>query len=73
MGDIDMANEMLASEGLSLVIVKDSEVVYSTTGYGVKGLIEARGMRLVPTSALENQNVDKAFAEIVTEIRAKSD
>jgi small GTP-binding protein len=39
----------------------------------VKGLIEARGLRLVPTSALQNQNVDEAFEKIVREIRSRTD
>lgn len=39
----------------------------------VEVLLEARGLRLVPTSAIENRNVDKAFEEIVRQIRSARD
>lgn len=37
----------------------------------VKTLVEARGLKMVPTSATEGQNVDEAFEELVKQIRSR--
>jgi len=41
MRDIDMAVELLEKEGLSLAIVKDSKVIFTSTSKGIKPLYTA--------------------------------
>jgi hypothetical protein len=41
MRDIDMAVELLEKEGLALVIVKDSRVIFTSSGKGIKPLYMA--------------------------------
>ena len=40
MRDIDMAVELLEKEGLSLAIVKDSKVIFTSTSKGIKPYIQ---------------------------------
>ena len=35
----------------------------------ITGILESRGLKWIRTSALENQNVNRAFEELVKEIR----
>jgi len=41
MNDIDLAKKELREKDLSLVIIKDGKILYSTDDYGVRGLMEA--------------------------------
>ncbi|MHA1958970.1 MAG: Rab family GTPase [Candidatus Thorarchaeota archaeon] len=38
----------------------------------LKGLADVRGLRLIRTSATENQNVDEAFTELVAEVQNRA-
>ena len=68
----DWLNSLYAAAGKIPVVAVENKIDLESviTDEQIKGVLEARSLKLIKTSALENQNVNVAFEELVKEIRA---
>ena len=68
----DWLNSLYAAAGNIPVVAVENKIDLESviSDEQIKGVVEARGLKWIRTSALENQNVDTAFEELVKEIRA---
>ncbi|RLI55445.1 MAG: hypothetical protein DRO87_08975 [Candidatus Thorarchaeota archaeon] len=66
-------NALKASTKSAVVLAIENKIDLESciTDDQVRTLIETRGLTLIPTSAVENTNVDKAFLAMVKSIRAQ--
>ncbi len=64
-------NSLYAAAGKIPVVAVENKIDLESviTDEQIKGVLEARSLKLIQTSALENQNVNIAFEELVKEIR----
>ncbi len=71
----DWLNSLYTAAGKIPVVAVENKIDLESviSEEQIKGVLEARGLEWVRTSALENQNVNKAFEELVKEIRAPKD
>jgi Ras-related protein Rab-11A len=67
----DWLNSLYSAAGEIPVVVVENKIDLESviSEDQIKGVVEARGLKWIRTSALENQNVDNAFEELVREIR----
>ena len=70
----DWLNALYASAGKVAVIVVENKIDLESviTDEQISGMLEARGLKHIQTSALQNTNVNVAFEELVKEIRKKT-
>jgi small GTP-binding protein len=68
----DWLNSVYAAAGKIPVIVVENKIDLESviSDDQIRGMVEARNLKWIQTSALENKNVNKAFEELVKEIRA---
>lgn len=71
----DWLNSLYAAAGKVAVIVVENKIDLESviTDEQIQGVLEARSLRGIQTSAIENKNVNAAFEELVREIRNPSD
>jgi len=69
----DWLNALYASAGKVAVIAVENKIDLESviTDEQISGMLEARGLKHIQTSALHNTNVNVAFEELVKEIRKK--
>ncbi|MFW9961617.1 MAG: Rab family GTPase [Candidatus Thorarchaeota archaeon] len=69
----DWLNALYASAGRVAVIAVENKIDLESviTDEQIRGMLEARGLKHIQTSALQNTNVNAAFEELVKEIRKK--
>jgi small GTP-binding protein len=68
----DWLNALYSSAGRVVVIAVENKIDLesSITDEQIRGMLEARGLQHIQTSALQNTNVNVAFEELVKKIRA---
>ncbi|MHA1943755.1 MAG: Rab family GTPase [Candidatus Thorarchaeota archaeon] len=68
----DWLNSLYSSAGKIPVVAVENKIDLESviSEEQIKGMLEARSLKWIQTSALENQNVNIAFEELVNEIRA---
>jgi small GTP-binding protein len=71
----DWLNSLYTAAGKIPVVAVENKIDLESviSEEQIKGMLEARGLEWVRTSALENQNVNVAFEELVKEIRTPKD
>jgi len=71
----DWLSSLYAAAGKVAVIVVENKIDLESviTDEQIQGVLEARSLRGIQTSAVENKNVNAAFEELVREIRTPSD
>ncbi|MHA2027284.1 MAG: Rab family GTPase [Candidatus Thorarchaeota archaeon] len=71
----DWLNSLYAAAGKIPVVAVENKIDLESviSDEQIKGVLETRGLKLIQTSALENQNVNVAFEELVKEIRSPKD
>lgn len=69
----DWLNALYASAGKVAVIAVENKIDLESviTDEQIRGMLEARGLKHIQTSALQNTNVNVAFEELVKDIRKK--
>ncbi len=69
----DWLNALYSSAGKVAVIAVENKIDLESviTDEQIRGMLEARGLKHIQTSALQNTNVNVAFEELVKEIRKK--
>jgi small GTP-binding protein len=67
-------NALKVSPNDAVVVALENKIDLESTitDDQIKALVEARGLKLVKTSALDNTNVDQAFLEMLKTIKAKT-
>ncbi len=67
----DWLNSLYAAAGKVAVVAVENKIDLESiiSEEQITGILESRGLKWIRTSALENQNVNKAFEELVKEIR----
>lgn len=70
----DWLHALYASAGKVPVVAVENKIDLESaiSENQIRGMLEARGLMHLQTSALENKNVDTTFEELVREIRAKT-
>jgi small GTP-binding protein len=70
----DWLNALYASAGKVPVVAVENKIDLESdiSENQIRGMLEARGLIHLQTSALENKNVDTTFEELVREIRART-
>ena len=68
----DWLNSLYSSAGKIPVVAVENKIDLESviSEEQIRGMLEARSLKWIQTSALENQNVNIAFEELVNEIRA---
>ena len=71
----DWLNSLYTAAGQIPVVAVENKIDLESviSDEQIKGVLEARGLKLIQTSALEDKNVNIAFEELVKEIRAPKD
>ncbi|RDE11629.1 MAG: hypothetical protein C4K48_11285 [Candidatus Thorarchaeota archaeon] len=66
-------NSLYAAAGKVAVVAVENKIDLESviTDAQIRGILEARGLKHIQTSALENKNVDVAFEELVKKIRER--
>ena len=69
----DWLNALYSSAGKVAVIAVENKIDLKSviTDEQIQGMLEARGLQHIQTSALENANVNVAFEELIKKIREK--
>ena len=67
----DWLNSLYTAAGKVAVVAVENKIDLESviTEEQITGILESRGLKWIRTSALENQNVNRAFEELVKEIR----
>jgi len=71
----DWLNSLYTAAGKIPVVAVENKIDLESviSEEQIKGIIEARGLKWIRTSALENKNVNIAFEELVREIKTPSE
>ena len=71
----DWLNSLYSAAGQIPVVAVENKIDLESviSDEQIKGVLEARGLKWIRTSAMENKNVNIAFEELVKEIRTPKD
>jgi small GTP-binding protein len=71
----DWLNSLYSAAGQIPVVAVENKIDLESviSEEQITGMLEARGLKWIRTSALENQHVNEAFEELVSQIRSSKD